>query len=373
MVAFPKLRSLVMNSLKAFGWKPFFQHQLSISEYDSKQIARVTFAAKDLYRLRFDKDRELLGTISGKFRHEAHLFVDLPVVGDWVVCEARFGEGQATIHRVLERQTQLTRNTAGNKDEEQILASNVDIAFIVTSLNQDLNLRRLERYLTMIWDSGAEPIILLTKADLCENISQVVFDVETVACGAPIHVISVYEERGIEAVQNYFLQGSTAVLLGSSGVGKSTLVNRLMEQADQAIQTIRDADGKGRHTTTARQLLSLPQGGMIIDTPGMRELQLWEAEGSLDRSFADIAEWSTQCKFRDCQHHNEPGCAVQKAIERNELTLQRLTNYRKLQRELALELTRHDKVEAARYAQAQKKQMLEHRRILKTRHKLKFR
>jgi ribosome biogenesis GTPase len=235
---------------------------------------------------------------------------------------------------VLPRKSKFSRKAAGRETTEQIIAANIDTAFVMTSLDGDLNLRRIERYLTTIWDSGAQPVILLTKLDLCEDASAAVSAVADSAIGAPIHCLSAVTGQGLDQIQDYLTPVSTVALLGSSGVGKSTLMNRLF---GREIQNTRETleDGRGRHTTTARKLFQLPGGGMLIDTPGMRELQLWDAGVGLSQTFEDIETVALNCRFRDCHHANEPACAVQAALANQQLSADRFESYLKLQGELA--------------------------------------
>jgi ribosome biogenesis GTPase len=289
---------------------------------------------KNSYRLS-GQAGEWMGELSGRMIHAAVVRDDLPVVGDWVVVRPRPGGDRATIHRVLARRTKFSRKTAGKRTSEQILAANIDTAFIVTSLNRELNLRRIERYLTLTWESGARPVILLSKADLCLHTEQVAEEVEAIAAGVPVHAFSALAGEGIGEILNYLQRGETAVLLGSSGVGKSTLINRLVGRNILQVQAVRESDDRGRHTTTSRQLILLPDAGMIIDTPGLRELQLWESEKGLARSFEEIRLLAERCHFSDCRHQTEPGCAVLKALSEGGLPSDRVESYRKLQKELA--------------------------------------
>jgi ribosome biogenesis GTPase len=259
-----------------------------------------------------------------------------------VVARPRPGGDRAVIHRILARKTKFSRQAAGRRTGEQILAANLDCAFIVTSLNRDFNLRRIERYLTLTWESGARPIILLSKADLCPEPASFVVEVESVAPGVPVHAISALTGEGLDGILKYLSSGQTGVLLGSSGVGKSTLINRLSGGEKLRVAPIRESDGRGRHTTTSRQLILLPGAGMIIDTPGLRELQLWRSEGGLDHSFQDIRSLAAHCRYRDCRHQNEPGCAVLEALDEGILPAERLESYRKLQKELAHLSVRED-------------------------------
>jgi ribosome biogenesis GTPase / thiamine phosphate phosphatase len=276
---------------------------------------------------------ELRCDIPGRLQHEASSVADLPVTGDWVAVDARADEGKGTIRAVLSRRTKFSRKTAWQAAEEQVLAANVDVVFIVSSLNEDLSLRRLERYLTLGWESGARPVIVLTKADLVPDAEAAVAEVESIAYGARVHAVSNKSGEGLDHVRAHLAPGVTAALLGSSGVGKSTLVNALLAEERLETRQIR-SDGKGRHTTTRRQLVLLPDGGLVIDTPGMRELQLWVADEGLEEAFEDVAELAAQCRFSDCAHESEPGCAIRAALEDGRLARERWESYVKLQREL---------------------------------------
>jgi ribosome biogenesis GTPase / thiamine phosphate phosphatase len=276
---------------------------------------------------------ELRCDVAGRLTHEADSTADLPAVGDWVAVAARAAEGAGTIQAVLPRRSKFSRKTAWQAAEEQVLAANVDVVFVVTSLNEDLNLRRLERYLTLGWESGARPVIVLTKSDLHPDPAVAVAQVETIAYGAPVHAISNRTGEGLDAIRSHLAPGVTAALLGSSGVGKSTLVNRLIGEELLETREIR-GDGRGRHTTTRRQLVQLPGGGLVIDTPGMRELQLWVAEEGLEEAFEDVVELEAQCRFSDCVHETEPGCAIREALADGRLAPERWESFLKLEREL---------------------------------------
>ena len=260
---------------------------------------------------------------------------DYPAVGDWVLVDRTDGEhGNAIIHRVLTRQSCFERKAAGTGAERQVVAANIDTVFICMSLNNDYNLRRAERYLAIAWESGALPVVVLTKADLCSDLKLKLSELAVVAIGVEIVVTSSMSEDGYNGIRKYLTKGKTVAFIGSSGVGKSTLINRLLGTEVLATREIR-ADDKGRHATTHRQLLVLPEGGVVIDTPGMRELQL--AGADLEKSFADIEELAAECYFRDCQHGSEPKCAVRQAIAEGRLATGRFENYLKLQRELVFE------------------------------------
>jgi ribosome biogenesis GTPase len=247
---------------------------------------------------------------------------------------ARPADGAGTIHAVLPRRSAIVRKAAGNPTEAQVVGANIDTVFLVTSLNDDLNLRRLERYLATAWESGAQPAILLTKADLCEDAAAAVLEVQAIAFGVPVHAVSTVTGEGLAELDAYLGEGKTVALIGSSGVGKSTLVNRLAGREVLATQEIRESDGRGRHTTSHRELVPLPGGGLVLDTPGMRELQLWETTDGMQEAFDDVEELVAVCRFADCAHGVEPGCAVQAALADGSLAPERYESWVKLQREL---------------------------------------
>ncbi|SDX96955.1 ribosome small subunit-dependent GTPase A [Thermoactinomyces sp. DSM 45892] len=319
-------------SLIQLGWKKqqeAWENECKINGYE---LGRIITEYPSSYRI-MTQERELLGTVSGKFRFHAHQRSDYPCVGDWISFQ-RYDEDKGMIHSIFPRFSQFSRKEAGTGLEEQNVASNVDFVFLVSALNQDFNLRRIERYLVLAWESGSNPVIVLNKGDLCPDVHEKVHQVEGIACGVPIHVISAMSHQGIQELSPYVSAGNTVALLGSSGVGKSTLVNALLGTDRQSTQGSREKDGKGRHTTTNRELIALPQGGAIIDTPGMREIQLGSIVSGIDDAFMDIIDLAQSCHFIDCTHRKETGCAVQQAIEEGVLSSERLHSYRKLQREL---------------------------------------
>lgn len=332
-----------MNSIH-LGWSPFFENQLASGDRSRYSVGRILEERRNCYVLLTEDCREVLASLAGKVQHEASGRGSLPAVGDWVCASVRGAEGRATIHRLLERRTKISRKGAGSVTDEQVLAANVDTVFLVNSLNQDLNPRRIERYLALVWESGARPVLLLTKADLCAEWADAVAEIDRIAPRVPVHVVSALEGIGLDALTTYLGPGQTSVLLGSSGVGKSTLVNRILDEARQEVREIRSRDDRGQHTTTSRHLLFLPGGGMLIDTPGMRELQLWIADEGLGHTFRDVEEAATRCRFTDCGHRAEtPGCSVQAAIESGALLPDRVASWLKVGRELAFLARRQDK------------------------------
>jgi ribosome biogenesis GTPase len=303
--------------------------------------ARVAAQYKGAYVLYWDGP-DLWAELPGRMLHRAKGALDLPAVGDWVVFEPLPPPSRSMIQALLPRRSAFVRKVAGMTTQEQVVAANVDIVFLVNAMNEDLNPRRIERYLTLAWESGATPVIVLTKSDLSDDLEQALVDVQGVALGVSIHIVSNVTGEGIPALHAYMGNGKTIALLGSSGVGKSSLVNSFVGSEVQVVKEIRD-DGRGKHTTTHRELIALPQGGLVLDTPGMRELQLWEASDGIQGSFEDIVLLKHACRFRDCEHRTEPGCAIRKAIASGKLKSERYESYLKLQRELKFLETRRDK------------------------------
>jgi len=373
-----------LHSLQDLGWSDFFASQLGEVPADSDVVvARVAEENREMFRL-LSSQGEFMAEVSGKFRHEVAGRADFPAVGDWVLASTRKEESRATIHRLLNRKSKFSRKIAGKKTEEQIVAANVDVVFIVSSLNSEFNLRRLERYVALAWESGAQPVIVLNKSDLAENPEELRREAEAAAIGVRVILSSALRGDGISEIRELmrsapdktpFEENSseqmpvakTAALLGSSGVGKSSLINAIL--GTQLLDTgeIRESDDRGRHTTTTRHLIVAPNGGVLIDTPGMRELQLWDASEGIDQAFGEIAELAVNCKFRDCKHVNEPGCAVRAAVESGALDAERLDSFHKLGREEKFVAAKQDAAVRAEQTKALKQLMKKQNRFYRDR------
>ena len=318
-------------NMAAFGLSDRFT--VFANEYPDLTVGRILTQEKGLYRV-ISEHGEQFAETTGKFRYETQNVSDFPAVGDFVIMDCNKSNNHAIIHHILPRKSAFIRKAAGTARKEQVVAANIDNVFICMSLNNDFNPRRLERYLSICWDSGASPVVVLTKADLCENTDEKLLAAETVTMGADVIVTSAIEQDGYNQVLHYIKEGQTIAFIGSSGVGKSTLINRLLGEDRIGTSGLRN-DDKGRHTTTRRELFLLPNGGLVIDTPGMRELGMWDAAGGLDKTFFDVEDLSLQCRFKDCSHTSEPGCAVLSAIESGELSEERWLSYQKLKAENA--------------------------------------
>ena len=351
------------------GWDAGWDAAFEPFAAGGRRPARVVAVHKETAIVRGDVGGDRPATVSGRFRYDALAASDFPAVGDWVALEPTDGGATAdyptVIAAVLPRRAAFVRSaadasrrTAGNLADEQVIASNVDVAFLVAGLDGDFNLRRLERYLAVAWSSGVTPVIVLNKADIARDLEGRLVAVEAVAPGVPIVVLSALTGDHVADLGTYLVAGQTSVVLGSSGVGKSTLLNTLLGEQRQATSDVREDDSRGRHTTTHRELFALPGGALLIDTPGIRSLEVAGADEGVDAAFDDIAEIALQCRFSDCRHGGEPGCAVRRAIDDATLDEDRLASYRKLERELAFAERREDPraraAEAKRWRQIHK-------------------
>lgn len=338
--------------LHSQGWNASFEEHFKPFKQKGLRAGRVTSKKKDNYLITIE-GKSIIAKITGKFRHNTQLNKDFPTVGDWVVYEIKENNEQAFIHDILPRENAYVRKLPisggrkfkkgiieGGKTEEQVIASNINTAFIVVSLDNNFEIRRVERFLTLVYNSGIEPVIILNKVDLCLNIDEYIKQVKEIADKVPIYSISAEKNINMDVFYKYLTCGETVIFLGSSGVGKSTITNFLVGDEKQMIQSISKSTGKGRHTTTNVELISLHTGGMIVDTPGVRELQLWGDEEILNQSFEEIKKLSYHCKFKNCQHRKEPGCAIQKAVVDRRLSQSRVDSYQKQLSELQKLITK---------------------------------
>ena len=328
---------------QAMGWDEGWEQEFAPYAAQGLVPGRVVVEHRINYRV-VTEAAELVAEVGGKLRREALRRIDFPAVGDFVALSIASGNGPVKIQSLLPRRTAFIRQAVGERTQEQVVGANLDTVFIISALDGDFNLRRLERYLTLAWESGARPVILLNKADLCDAVESRRAEVESVAINVPVHHLSARNAEGLEVLTPYLYRGQTVCVLGSSGVGKSTLINQILGHQAQVTQEVRAGDDRGRHTTTHRELFVLPSGAMIIDTPGMRELRLWGTTEGLESAFGDIQQLASTCHFPQCRHDGEPSCAVQAALQSGELSPERYASYLKLGRELVfLEGQREDR------------------------------
>jgi ribosome biogenesis GTPase / thiamine phosphate phosphatase len=339
--------------LKELGWDSFFENAFQSLDLQDKLPARVIAQERDRYKI-VHPQGEAFATLSGRALYHTMPGDIRPTVGDWVAIRSCSTGSDTTIEAILTRKSKLSRQIAGGRDryaggmtQEQVVAANVDTVFIVCSLNteQNISLRKLERYLALVWSTGAIPAIILNKIDLYPNVSGHIRDIEQIAVGTPVIPLSATKKLGMKNLGEYLSKGKTAVFLGPSGVGKSYIINAILGAEILKTAEVRESDFRGRHTTTRRELFLLPRGGMVIDTPGMREIQLWGDEDDISGTFRDVEQLALECRFRDCSHRSEPGCAVKKAIDEGKLDNKRLNNYWKMQLEIKHMIARqNDKV-----------------------------
>jgi len=320
-------------NLETYGWDGFFAEAFESYAAEGFEAGRV-FLQHNRALMRYTAAGELQAETTGRLRFHARGAEDLPAVGDWVAFRRVSEEEKAKIHEILPRRSKFSRRAAGSETAEQIVAANVDTVFLVTGLDHDYNPRRVERYLIMAWESGAEPVVVLNKADLVEEAEEMRREIELVAPGVPVLLLSAKRGEGVEQLLPYVGRGRTVALMGSSGTGKSTITNRLLGAEVQRTQEVRLADARGKHTTTHRELFVLPGGGLVLDTPGMRELQLLVSERGLRETFEEIEAEAALCRFTDCGHEGEPGCAVRAALEEGRIDAARYESYRKMQAEM---------------------------------------
>ena len=329
--------------LEIYGWSPFFAEHFAPYALQGLVAGRICRDHQHLYRV-YTEQGEAVASVAGRVRHRASGAGEFPVVGDWVALRLLPRERRAVIQAVLPRLSKFSRKVAGSVTEEQVVAANIDTIFLTQALDDDFNLRRIERYLLLAWESGARPVVILNKADLCDRVADLVRQVEEIAPGVPVHATSARLRQGFDQLSAYLEPGRTVALLGSSGVGKSTLINRLLGRDFLRTREVRSEHSRGRHTTTHRELVVLPSGALVIDTPGLRELQLWEVAGALESAFPDIEALAVGCHFRDCRHEGEPRCAVRQAVADGAFPSERLDSYLKLKVESRYLAERQDKL-----------------------------
>jgi len=331
------------NGLEELGWDA--RLEAGFAEFAAQELSpgRISAQHRTGYGL-LAEGGEYFAEVTGRLTHMALSPADLPVVGDWVAVVLRPVEAMATIVDIVPRRTWFSRQAAGEKTSEQVIAANLDVVFIVTDLGLDYNPRRLERYLILVAAGGSTATIVLNKSDLVEDVEIRVEEARSLFSGVEVLALSALHGDGVEEIRQRIKAGQTGALVGSSGVGKSTLINRLLGTESLATQAIRVDDGKGRHTTSRRELIPIPGGGLLIDTPGMREVQLWADSDSLDSAFPEIEELRDACRFSNCGHDSEPGCAIIAAVEAGKIPMERFLSYRKQQKEIAWHARRNDPV-----------------------------
>lgn len=351
-----------MVEIASLGWNNDWADRFQPFAQSGCIPARVSVEYRELYHVE-SQIGEGTAQVSGRLRYTAAGRADYPAVGDWVALEPPAGDGRGVIHAVIPRANHFSRKMPGREHDEQIVAANLDTVFLVTSLNRDLNPRRLERHLAAVASRGVQPVLILTKLDVCPEAESAIAPIRALAGAIPIHPISALTGVGMAELGVYLQPGKTVAMIGSSGVGKSTLLNRLLGADWQSVAAIRVKDDRGRHTTTHREMVHLPMGGLLIDNPGMREFQLWDAESGVEQTFEDIQSLAAECYFPDCRHEQEPRCAVKAALAAGELDPGRLESFRKLQREAAYEESRENPALARERKESIKKLMRRYNKI----------
>ncbi len=330
--------------LSDYGWDSGFRDEFH--EYHEKGFlpARVIESNRLIYKLVSEKG-VLSGKLSGRFCHNCNSKADYPTVGDWIAYKPTFQKGFVPLQGILCRRSKFSRKVAGDESDEQVVASNIDTIFIVSGLDRDYNIRRLERYVTLAAESQADYALILNKADLCDDIDKVLAEIHGLFPDIPVYSISALENSGLQQLEPHLIAGKTVVFLGSSGVGKTTIINRLLGEDRLKTGPVRTQDSRGRHVTTSKNIILLPSGGLVIDTPGLREIQLLASGEGLTSAFSEIEEYAQGCKYKACTHTTEPKCAVQKAVGDGTIAVKRLENYQKMQKEIAYNMSRYDVVE----------------------------